>query len=329
VFDLSKHGIGQMSDPVHYMTKYFPGALPRDLITVDNSTIQWKAPCDDMKVKVKYSIKVVTSNIYNEFQSTPYYVPLVPVNTTTIKHTFTNLTIPGAKYMVSLSNKDTKEGRETNPVYLYGPALPQPSSVYTHPSSTGGFLVSWAPGRGMDRRREYYEVILSPDPQFTNTTCNIVLDKITNNTVRISRDQFLSRGQNCEHVEEYNIAVRSVFRTDSYPNQSMEFKSAFSKSSNGIMMMDVAQPGSIIIQEGSAVGSIVAVIVVICLMGAGIAYYAHSNRRMRNRLREFLATHYSSATGHATINHHGLMDDEDDDESPIIRGFNDEEPLVM
>ena len=94
-------------------------------------------------------------------------------------------------------------------------------------------------------------------------------------------------------------------------------------------MMDLAEPGSIVIQEESAVGSIVAVIVVICLMGAGIAYYAHSNRRMRNRLREFLATHYSSATGHATINHHGLMDDDDDDDSPIIRGFNDEEPLVM
>ena len=52
-------------------------------------------------------------------------------------------------------------------------------------------------------------------------------------------------------------------------------------------------------------------------------------RRMRYRFRELIASHYSSATGHATINHHGLMlDDDDDDESPIIRGFNDKEPLV-
>ena len=48
-----------------------------------------------------------------------------------------------------------------------------------------------------------------------------------------------------------------------------------------------------------------------------------------HRFRELIASHYSSATGHATINHHGLMDDlDDDDESPIIRGFNDKEPLV-
>ena len=55
-----------------------------------------------------------------------------------------------------------------------------------------------------------------------------LLDKITNNTVRISRDQFLSRGKDCLHVEEYNIAVRSVYRSD---QDNMEFKSAFSKSS--------------------------------------------------------------------------------------------------
>jgi hypothetical protein len=38
--------------------------------------------------------------------------------------------------------------------------------------------------------------------------------------------------------------------------------------------------------------------------------------------QEFAATHYSSATGSAT-----LLDD--DDESPIIRGFSDDEPLVV
>jgi len=48
---------------------------------------------------------------------------------------------------------------------------------------------------------------------------------------------------------------------------------------------------------------------------------------MRSRFREFAAGHYSSATGAATINHSALIDDDDD--SPIIRGFSDDEPLVM
>jgi hypothetical protein len=40
-------------------------------------------------------------------------------------------------------------------------------------------------------------------------------------------------------------------------------------------------------------------------------------------LQEFAATHYNSATGSATLL------EEDDDESPIIRGFADDEPLVV
>ena len=95
------------------------------------------------------------------------------------------------------------------------------------------------------------------------------------------------------------------------------------------MTVNVEEPGTISIPESSAVGTIVAVLLVMVIMGAGIGYYAWSNRRMRYRFRELIASHYSSATDHATINHHGLMmEDDDDDESPIIRGFNDKEPLV-
>ena len=125
-------------------------------------------------------------------------------------------------------------------------------------------------------------------------------------------------------------------------------------------------PGTITIEKSSAVGTVVGVrvlsflcygipspfvhppqvLIVMCLLGAGLGYFAYSNRRMRTRsvqkirktttkneierklndfshnqisgtqfrFREFTAGHYSSATGTAT-----LIDD--DDESPIIRGF--------
>lgn len=110
-------------------------------------------------------------------------------------------------------------------------------------------------------------------------------------------------------------------------SDKIQFSHYSPASGNSIVTVNMEQPGTITIPESGAVGTVVAVLVVIIILGSGVAYYSWSNRRMRYRFRELIATHYSSATGHATINHHGLLED-DDDESPIIRGFSDNEPLV-
>ena len=141
-----------------------------------------------------------------------------------MSHTFTSLTTPGAKYKVTVRNADSKEEEgETAPVHLFGPELAQPTSVYTHPTNTGEFLVSWAPAKHMDHQREFYEVVLSPDSTFKNQTCQIVLDRITNTSTRISKDIFRDR---CNDQEDYHIAVRTVFKSE-----KLLFKSPFSKSS--------------------------------------------------------------------------------------------------
>jgi len=105
------------------------------------------------------------------------------------------------------------------------------------------------------------------------------------------------------------------------------YKSAFNKAGQSIMTMSLSEEGSITIPEKSAVGTVIGVLLVMLVLGSGLGYYAFTNRRMRSRFREFAAGHYSSATGAATINHSALIDDDDD--SPIIRGFSDDEPLVM
>ena len=105
------------------------------------------------------------------------------------------------------------------------------------------------------------------------------------------------------------------------------YKSTFDKARQSIMTMSLSEEGSITITEESAVGAVLRVLLVMLVLGSVLGYYAFTSRRMRSRYREFAAGHYSSATGAAAINHSAHIDDDDD--SPIIRGFSDDEPLVM
>jgi len=86
--------------------------------------------------------------------------------------------------------------------------------------------------------------------------------------------------------------------------------------------MSEQHQGEIVMEESSLVGTLVGILFAVALLVTALAYYVTKHRRLRHRFQEFAASHYSSATGSAILI-------EDDDESPIIRGFSDNEPLVV
>ena len=62
----------------------------------------------------------------------------------------------------------TERSMPTSPVLLMGPPLAPPTAVYAH-STEEGYSVSWAPSS----QAKSYEVVLSPDPNFDNKTCEV------------------------------------------------------------------------------------------------------------------------------------------------------------
>ncbi len=84
---------------------------------------------------------------------------------------------------------------------------------------------------------------------------------------------------------------------------------------------------SIVVTENNVAGVLVPILLVIVVLGAALTYYVHRNRRLTRSFQEF-ASRYSPASGSASILNHSALDD-DDDYSPIIRGFSDNEPLVV
>ncbi|CAG0913244.1 unnamed protein product [Notodromas monacha] len=76
----------------------------------------------------------------------------------------------------------------------------------------------------------------------------------------------------------------------------------------------------------STVGIIVALLIVLIGLSGALVYYVMRNPRFRRTFPPFSNPHYDSRSGAATI---ATSDGLDEDDTPIIRGFSDDEPLVL
>jgi hypothetical protein len=84
---------------------------------------------------------------------------------------------------------------------------------------------------------------------------------------------------------------------------------------------------AIVVSPNNVAGVLVPIMLVMVVLGIALVYYVNRNRRLARSFQEF-RSRYSPASGSASILNHSALDD-DDDYSPIIRGFSDNEPLVV
>ena len=100
-----------------------------------------------------------------------------------------------------------------------------------------------------------------------------------------------------------------------------------SRLSDPIAIESPVSEKSIVVSPTNVAEVLVPSLLVIVVLGAALAYYVQRNRRLSRSFAEF-ASRYSPASGSASILNHSALDD-DDDYAPIIRGFSDNEPLVV
>lgn len=83
----------------------------------------------------------------------------------------------------------------------------------------------------------------------------------------------------------------------------------------------------VVISQGSAVGVIVSVFLVVVALLVVVMVLAVRHRRLARSIITFTNTHYDSSQGTTLITTDHNLDEDDD--SPMIRGFSDDEPLVI
>ena len=225
VLDIGKYGVGPMSDPIHISTNYSTSSPPRHVRTSPTApfTILWDAPCDSMPRPVRYHIRFVVTNLYNDTAVKQRRKTLEPTANISISYNMRDMGVtPGAVYLVSIS---AGSGDPSAPVTVHGPPLEAPKQVYAHPVATveSEVRVSWAPVP----EAEHYDVVLSPDTSFTNTTCSITIPKVANNSFILEVKELARAENKCPGVQEYTVGVRA---TTVDTNSGQLLKSAFSRA---------------------------------------------------------------------------------------------------
>lgn len=115
----------------------------------------------------------------------------------------------------------------------------------------------------------------------------------------------------------YSFAVRIVTHEG--------YKSHLSEVVSVISPNELALP--VTISTNNILSFAIPICLLIVVLGSALAYFVVRHKKLSKTFTQFANSHYDTRRGQATFP--GTTDGLEEDDSPVIRGFSDDEPLVI
>lgn len=299
-------GAGKLSDhPLLASTSFNVSAAPKNLeVSSDpkNETImniRWHSSCPTMIDEIGYMVTVTEVNL-NISSS----VMLLHTNKTELSHWF--VVHYGGHYRVTVQT-DSDVAIPAKSVEYVAPPIQPPHQLKVLPERNGSYIVYWkervlpAAIRNMTFR---YIILVSEGrvlnvttaTQYTSSEPPFILDKVQEGTI-------------------YSFAVM-LETADGYRSTMSEVSS---------VEMPVGS-WKAVLSPRNIVSVVVPVVLVVIALCGTLAYFVLRHRRLQRSFSSFANSHYDTRSGAATFSGGDGLDEED---SPVIRGFSDDEPLVI
>merc|ERR1719447_213641 len=306
-------GFGPPSNPVSTSTKFAAGAPPKNLqATVDpsnnNIKLTWDASCSVIDQPIGYFLtsKDLTTNKSANIKYTR------TVNTRLDKE-ISNVQF-GTRIEFTVAT-DVQNAQSSNVVTVKSVDLPTPEALVSFPNlNTSQHEIRWQVPKKMPKypqkqqkdHKLSYRLMISSDGDFKKP-------ELTYNNLTTTKFQLPM--EKLETGKMYYVGV------------SLVDNGKYVSSPAGPIILETPVPAKdMIVSPSGVAGVLVPIFIVIAILGSALGYYMYRNRRLKRNFIAF-ASRYSPATGAAILNAASL--DDDDDDSPIIRGFADDEPLVV
>ncbi|XP_034941871.1 sortilin-related receptor-like [Chelonus insularis] len=300
------YGAGPLCEPITVLTYYNPRAPPKQLRVTpshkpDSIIVSWSASCMMIDDPITYKISV-TEMIRNETST----IILLPTNETAIKHTFKGIKY-GGKYKVTVATNEP-DSIMSQPVIYLAPPLSPPHQVQVISSGENWFVYWQEPDLPSEVKNHTarYEVLISEN--------QVTVNESTAEVWPCDQPPFIFKGVKTSVV--YSFAVR--VKTDGYQSELSESVTVRTPS---------AADWPVVINTSSILSIAIPICLLVIALGAGLAYFVVRHRRLSNSFTLFANSHYDTRRGQATFP--GTTDALDEEDSPVIRGFSDDEPLVI
>ncbi|KAJ3658176.1 hypothetical protein Zmor_009933 [Zophobas morio] len=290
-------GFGPLSKiQLDIRTTYSKKAPPKEL-TVERGegslqmAVHWKKPCLLNSGLRSYIIRVHERTLNQTWT--------MKMDEDKFSHVF-NISY-GAIYDVSVATDDPDAIFTSNVTY-YAPVILPPFEVKTVIESNGTFFLYWQERNVPEAVGSYqYEVLVSEGNSLNETTAEKFL---------VSKPPFRYTNSSA-HM--YTFAVRILADSG--------YKSVLSEQVSKALELKAPQPAI----SGTSLWLILVLTVLALLVLAALGVFIVKHRRLQNSFTRFANSHYDTRSGAATFDDNGL----EEEESPQITGFSDDEPLVI
>lgn len=223
---------------------------------------------------------------------------------TEFNHTF--VITYGAIYDIKI--KADVPDAEYSSVFTYtAPPILPPAEIFVSPKANGTYILTWKERSYKKEIGNYsYEVLVS-EGTFNETTAEVY---------QVKSPPFV-------YSNDSSNNYTFVLRVKTYEG----YQSGFSPRLGAVAPQAKysPQPQTANISNGNLTAILVPTFLLIVLLSVILVVLVVRHQRLQNSFTRFANSHYDTRSGAATFDDHSL----EEDETPQIRGFSDDEPLVI
>ncbi|XP_078593117.1 sortilin-related receptor-like isoform X1 [Branchiostoma floridae x Branchiostoma japonicum] len=226
-----------------------------------------------------------------------------------IRYNVTGL-YPGHHYLFNVK-VSTQNAKPSKPYHVTTDLVPAPIELKIISESSSQLLLIWEAGNPYVANAVLdagFEVLMKPEGP--NTTFEVLQDTL----------------------KEHRLLVKNLLRGTQYLFKVRvgKYFGHYGANSTVERGSTLASGGDKEPQKGAGKASLAAILaptlLVIVVLAVALAVFIIRHRRLQRSFMSFATSHYDTSRGEATFT---TGDDDDDEDSPIIRGFSDDEPLVV